>query len=76
MFQSMENVMQGQTTLIRDPLNFNFVANIVLGTITSDLLVENAQYPDHDGVYTCIGSNNNLMINISSAMINVQVIGE
>lgn len=68
--------MQGQATLVHDPLSFNFVPSIVLGTITSDLLIENAQYPDHDGVYTCIGSNDDLLINISSAMINVQVIGE
>ena len=76
--RSTEYITEGQSTLVRsdpnDP-NSHFVPNILLSTIISYLLVENAQYPDHDGVYTCTGSNDNLMINSSSAMINVQVIG-
>ena len=75
-FQSIENVMPEQATFIRDPQSNSFVPNIVLGSITSHLSISNAQYPEYEGVYTCIGSNDNLMINISSAMINVQVLGK
>ena len=78
-FQSTEAREQSIVTLVlSDPGNPSspFVPNIILGRVTSNLLVVNAQYPDHDGVYTCIGSNDDSMINISSAMINVQVIGK
>lgn len=78
-FQSIETVTKEQSIIVRsDPNDPNspLVPNIVLGTITSNLLVVNAQYPDHNGAYTCTRSNDNLMINISSAMINVQVIGK
>ena len=61
-------------TLIRND-DGNFVLN-TLTTIISDLQIINAQYPDHDGDYTCIGSNDNQMINTSSATITVQVLGE
>ena len=79
-FQSTEKVTEGQATisLVFDEDRHNRVPyfDIISSTITSDLLIENAQYPDHDGVYTCTGSNDKLMINISSDMINVQVIGK
>ena len=55
--------------------NGNFVP-ILLTTIISNLQVMNAQYPDHDGNYMCIGFNDNQMINTSSATITVQVLGE
>lgn len=78
-FQPVENITQGHGALVRsDPNNPRsaFVLNVISSTITSDLLVVNAQYPNHDGVYTCIGFNDISMINISSATINVQVIGK
>ncbi len=75
-FQSMESVMGEQVTFSRDPVTYNFVPNYVLGTVTSNLLIVNAQYPENEGVYTCTGFNDNLMINISSAMINVHVLGK
>ena len=78
-FQSIKAREQSIATLVRgDPNNPNspLVPNIILGRATSNLLVVNAQYPDHDGVYTCIGSNDDSMINTSSAVINVQVIGK
>ena len=53
----------------------NFVFNS-LSTIVSNLLITNAQYPDHDGNYTCIGFNDNQMINTTSATITVQVLGK
>ena len=49
---------------------------IALNTIISSLQIINAQYPDHDGDYTCIGSNDDQMVNTSSATITVQVLGE
>jgi hypothetical protein len=78
-FQSVETIAQGQSTLVRsDPNDQNspLILNTVPSTITSDLLVVNAQYPNHDGLYTCMGFNDISMINISSAIINVQVIGK
>ena len=47
----------------------------VLGNVTSMLEITNAQYPNHDGVYTCIGSNDDLMVVTTSAMVTVQVHG-
>ena len=74
--QSMESVTGEQVIITRDPLTNDFTPNFVLGTITSNLLIVNAQYPKNEGVYTCIGFNNNLMINISSAMVNVHILGK
>ena len=75
-FQSTETREQITVTLHPGDFGSPFVLNIVLGRVTSNLLVANPQYPDHDGVYTCIGSNDDSMINTSSAVINVQVIGK
>ena len=63
-----------QGTLVRDGSG-NLVP-IVLTAIVSNLQIMNAQYPDHDGDYTCVGFNDNQMINTSSATITVQVLGE
>ena len=49
---------------------------ILLGNIISSLQIANAQYPDHDGVYTCVGTNDDKMVNTSSADITVQVLGK
>ena len=76
MFQPMESVMGEQVVITRDPLTNDVIPNIVLGTITSNLLIVNAQYSEYDGVFTCIGSNDNLTINISSAMVNVHILGK
>ena len=77
-FRSTNNITEGQSILIRsNPNNQSspLVPKMILSTITSNLLIVNAQYPDHNGVYTCIGSNDDSMINSSSAMFNVQVVG-
>ena len=77
-FQSTETVTNWEGLLVRcDPNDPNsaFIPDSV-GTIISHLFIVNAQYPDHDGVYTCIGSNDVSMINISSAMIIVHVHGK
>ena len=76
-FQSTEIVQEGQTMLVRsDPNDPNSPLIPTLSTITSNLLLMNVQYPDHDGVYTCTGSNDISVINSSSDTINVQVIGK
>ena len=46
------------------------------GNIVSSLHIVSATYPDHDGVYTCIGTNSDdLTVASSSAFITVQVNG-
>ena len=77
-FQSVETITEGQSTLVRsDPNDQNspFIPYIITSKITSNLLIVGAQYPDHEGVYTCTGSND-IQNNISSAMINVQIVGK
>ena len=74
-FQSVDTLTEGQVSLQRHQSansSNSFIADISLGTTTSNLLVVNAQYPDHDGVYTCFGSNQE---NSSSALISIQVTG-
>ena len=77
-FQSMEITIEGRNTLIRsdpsDPASPLIPES--LSMITSNLLVVNAQNPDHDGVYVCTGSNDKSMVNISRAMINIQVVSK
>ena len=60
------------------PLTSPPVFGIILGSITSNLHVVNARYPDHDGVYTCVGTNSYKMVNTisSSDNITVQVLGK
>ena len=46
------------------------------GNIISDLHIVSARYPDHDGVYACIGTNSgDLNVASSTATISVQVQG-
>ena len=53
------------------------VADLTPGNIESTLHIVSARYPDHDGVYTCIGTNaDGLTIASSSAFVTVQVNGE
>ena len=47
------------------------------GSIVSDLRIVTARYPDHDGVYTCIGTNaRDLEVASSSAVVAVEVHGK
>ena len=51
--------------------------DVTPGSIESSLHIVSATYPDHDGVYTCIGTNSDdLTLASSSAFITVQVNGE
>ena len=46
------------------------------GSITSELYIVSASYPDHDGEYTCVGVNSeDAIFTSSSAFITVQVQG-
>ena len=54
-------------------LSNNILFDIMLGSILSSIEVVDAQYPGDDGVYTCIGTNDNA--NGSSSNIHVQVVG-
>ena len=48
------------TTPVRSTVNVNFnFDTITIGKVVSTLHIVNAQYPDHDGVYKCIGDNSN-----------------
>lgn len=55
-----------------EPLEFD----VTLGSITSNLRIVNATYPADDGNYTCIGTNDEEMVTVSSAAITVQVHGK
>ena len=55
----------------------NRVVNLTPGNTVSTLHIVSARYPDHDGVYTCIGTNaDDLTIKSSIAFIFVRVHGE
>ena len=71
-FQSVNTHREGQVLLRRNQSANSFMADFSLGATNSNLLVVNAQYPDHDGVYVCTGSNQE---NSSSALISIQVTG-
>ena len=62
-------VTVGVTGGVRVPL-------VTLGSVESSLHIEHAQYPAHEGVYKCTGTNSHSGTNSSStARITVQVQG-
>ena len=69
------NVVEEFSAVLVRASNGNIQADITPGSITSNLMIVNAQYRDHDGVYTCIGTNDDQMINSSTVSIAVQVQG-
>ena len=53
-----------------------FVSIVTPGNVMSTLHIVDAQYPTHDGVYTCTGNNSmDASDNTSSVNITVQVQG-
>ena len=53
------------------------MVSITNGDITSELMIENATYPAHEGEYTCVGFNSNREgESTNNATINVQVQGK
>ena len=77
-FNSSETITTSETQLVRrnpnDP-NTEFIPVSISSTVSS-LRINNAQYPDHDGNYTCTGTNDDEMMSSSSDTISVQVIGK
>ena len=62
--------------LVRDE-NDDLVPVVTPGSLESTLQIVNAQYPAHDGVYKCTGSNSHAGQNFSqSVTITVQVQGK
>ena len=50
--------------------------DVTPGNIISDLHIVSARYPDHDGLYTCVGTNSDdLTVATSSATVTVEVQG-
>ena len=55
----------------------NRVVDLTPGNTVSTLHIVSARYPDHDGVYTCIGTNaDDQTVANRSAIVSVQVHGK
>lgn len=67
---------QNVATVTQVPGSSPPVFNIIRGSITSNLRIVDAMYPDHDGDYTCVGTNDEQMMIVSSEVITVQVHGK
>ena len=74
-FMQFDTSEDTQATLVRISMT-EFRPDITLGSISSDLTITNAQYPDHDGVYTCIGSNDEQLVTTSTSSITVVVVSK
>ena len=74
-FMQFDTTEATQARIVRDAMG-NFVPDISVGSISSDLTITNAQYPYHDGVYTCIGSNDKQMMTTSALSITVIVVSK
>ena len=74
-FMQFDRTEATQARVVCDAMD-NFVPDITVGSIVSDLTITNAQYPDHDGVYTCIGSNDEQMVTTSTSSITVVVVSK
>ena len=74
-FMQFDTTEDIQAVLGRNAMN-ELVPVITLGSIISNLPIVNAQYPDHDGVYTCTGSNDEQMVTTSTSSITVVVVSK
>ena len=64
------------TPFIENSIITNAVNTMTPGNVVSILYIVDAQYPTHDGVYTCNGSNSiGGSVSTSSVGITVQVQG-
>ena len=74
-FEQTDIVTPYQAALIGEA--GNRVVDLTPGNIVSTLHIVSARYPDHDGVYICIGTNvDDQTVTSSSALLSVQVHGE
>ena len=72
-FEQTDNVTQFEATLT-GTVGGQRDTDVTPGNIISDLHIVSARYPDHNGVYTCIGTNSDdLSVASSSATVAVQV---
>ena len=74
-FLQFDTLEATQAVLVRNAMD-DIVPDITVGIITSDLTIVNAEYPNHDGVYTCIGSNDEQMVDTSTSSITVVVVSK
>ena len=72
-FSQTDVITQATTHAVRQP-DGTFVSIVMLGNVISTLHIVDAQYPTHDGMYTCTGNNSmDASDNTSSVTITVQV---
>ena len=70
-FEQTDTVTQFEATLT-GTVGGQRNTDVTPGNIISDLHIVSARYPDHDGVYTCIGTNSN-DLNIVGSTVNISV---
>ena len=70
-FEQTDNVTQFEATLT-GTIGGQRDTDVTPGNIISDLHIVSARYPDHDGVYACIGTNSD-DLNIASSTVNISV---
>ena len=74
-FSQTDVITQVTTETVRQPNDF-FVSIVTPGNVISTFHIVDAQYPIHDGVYTCTGNNSMVASdNTSSVNITVEVQG-
>ena len=74
-FPQSDMINDLQATITGSPPNI--MVSITNGDITSELMIENAAYPAHEGEYTCVGLNSNREgDSTNNATIDVQVRGK
>ena len=67
--------MESNAELVRNASG-DLVPDVTIGRITSSIEIVAARYPDDQGNYICIGSNDNEMLVTSEDTIVVQVTGK
>ena len=74
-FEQTDTVTPFEATLSESP--GNRTVDLTTGNTVSTLHIVSARYPDHDGVYTCIGTNaDDPTVKSSNALVFVRVHGK
>ena len=75
-FEQTDTVTQFEATLT-GTVGGQRDVDVTPGNIISDLHIVSVRYPDHDGLYTCVGTNSDdFNVASSTATISVQVQGK
>ena len=75
-FEQTDTVTQFEATLT-GTIGGQRDVDLTPGNIISDLHIVSVRYPDHNGLYTCVGTNSDdLNVASSTATISVQVQGK